>query len=152
LVGLVDLMATCAELVGAQLPENAAEDSFSFLPVLWGKASGPVRETLILHSVSGKFAIRQGPWKLLLAPGSGGWSRPGDAEARRQGLPEVQLYNLADDPAEQKNLQAQHPEMVQRLVQLLERQVSEGRTRPGPTQKNDATVDIWKRPPPSAKP
>jgi len=152
LVGLVDLMATCAELLGVELPDNAAEDSFSFLPVLLGKASGPVRETLILHSVSGKFAIRQGPWKLLLTPGSGGWSRPTDAEARRQGLPEVQLYHLADDPAEQKNFQAQHPEMVQRLIQLLERQVAEGRTRPGIPQKNDVPVDIWKRPPPPAKP
>jgi len=152
LVGLVDMMATCAELVGLELPDNAAEDSFSFLPVLLGKASGPVRETLILHSVSGKFAIRQGPWKLLLTPGSGGWSRPSDAEARRQGLPEVQLYNLADDLAEQKNLQAEHPEMVQRLIQLLERQVAEGRTRPGLPQKNDVPVDIWKRPPPPAKP
>jgi len=152
LVGLVDLLATCAELVEVKLPENAGEDSFSFLPVLLGKATGPVRETLIVHSVSGKFAIRQGPWKLLLTPGSGGWSRPSDAEARRQGLPEVQLYNLADDLAEQKNLQAQHPEMVQRLIQLLERQVAEGRSRPGPAQKNDAPVDIWKRPPPAAKP
>lgn len=151
MVGLVDLMATCAELVGMPLPDNAAEDSFSFLPVLLGKASRPVRETLILHSSSGKFAIRRGPWKLLLTPGSGGWSKPRDAEARRLGLPEVQLYNLAEDLAEQKNLQAQHPQIVQQLLQLLQRQVAEGRTRPGPAQKNDVPVDIWKRPSPAEK-
>ncbi len=152
LVGLVDLMATCAELVGQELPDNAAEDSFSFLPVLLGTTTGPVRETLILHSISGKFAIREGPWKLLLTPGSGGWSRPSDPEAHRQGLPEIQLYNLAEDLAEQKNLQAQHPQRVQRLLQLLEQQVAEGRTRPGPPQKNDVPVDIWKRPAPAGKP
>ncbi|MCS7306899.1 MAG: arylsulfatase [Thermoguttaceae bacterium] len=152
LVSLVDLMATCAELVGQNLPDHAAEDSLSFRPLLLGKATGPVRDSLIMHSITGKFAIRQGAWKLLLTPGSGGWSSPRDPEAYREGLPEVQLYNLAEDPAEQKNLQAQHPEIVKQLLKLLEQQVAEGRTRPGPPVKNDVPIDIWKRPTPSAKP
>ena len=41
---LNDLMATCAELLGAKLPDNAGEDSVSILPVLLGTATGPVRE------------------------------------------------------------------------------------------------------------
>ncbi len=152
LVGLVDMLATFAELVGEKLPDRAGEDSISFLPVLEGKATAPVRENLVVHSVNGKFAIRQGAWKLVLAPGSGGWSSPRDPEARRQGLPEVQLYNLAEDLTEQNNLQAKHPEIVQRLIQVLEQQVAQGRSTPGPAQKNDVPVDIWKRPPPESKP
>src|SRR4029450_4798647 len=74
LVSLVDWMATCAELVGAKFPDNAAEDSVSILPVLLGTAQKPVRETLVHHSINGRFAIREGKWKLCLSPGSGGWS------------------------------------------------------------------------------
>jgi hypothetical protein len=48
------------------------------------------------------------------------------------------------DPGERTNLQAQHPEVVQRLSKLLEKLVSDGRSTPGAPQKNDVPVDIWK--------
>ena len=38
LVCLNDLFATCADIVGDKLPDNAAEDSFSFLPAALGVA------------------------------------------------------------------------------------------------------------------
>ena len=75
LVCLTDVFATCAEITGMRLPANAGEDSFSFLPVLLGR--GPsARDSVVHHTISGAFAIRQGPWKLALCPGSGGWSAP----------------------------------------------------------------------------
>ena len=58
------------------LPDNAAEDSVSLLPVLLGKTDRQPREALVHHSIEGKFSIRQGRWKLELCPGSGGWGRP----------------------------------------------------------------------------
>ena len=66
-----DLLATCAEIVGAKLPANAAEDSVSILPALLGTATEPLHEAVVHHSASGAFAIRQGRWKLALCPGSG---------------------------------------------------------------------------------
>lgn len=146
LVSLVDFMATCAEIVGERLPDNAAEDSVSLLPALLGKSGKPLREALVHHSIDGKFSIRQGRWKLELCPGSGGWSQPRDPQAIKRGLPKVQLYDMTADLGEQKNLQAAHPEVVQRLTALLERYVADGRSTPGKPQKNDVPVDLWKHP------
>ena len=118
---LSDLLATSAALVGAKLPTNAGEDSVSILPALLGeKLPRPLREATVHHSINSQFAIRQGPWKLALCPGSGGWSAPSDQAATKQGLPAVQLYNLADDPGETNNVQAAHPDRVARLTKLLE--------------------------------
>ncbi|MFO0910761.1 MAG: arylsulfatase [Isosphaeraceae bacterium] len=141
---LTDLTATAAALIGKPLPPEAGEDSISILPDLLGQATSPLREATVHHSINGSFAIRQGPWKLALTPDSGGWSapRPGTPAARDPALPAVQLYNLDDDPGERTNLQAQHPEIVSRLTAVLERYVAEGRSTPGPKQKNDRNIVI----------
>ncbi len=145
LVSLVDLTATCADILGVKLPADAAEDSVSILPVLRSEADRPVREALVHHSVSGKFSIRQGRWKLELCPGSGGWSLPRDAQAVKQGLPPVQLYDMRADVGEQKNVQADHPDVVKDMTALLKRYVAQGRSTPGKPQENNGTVDIWKK-------
>jgi arylsulfatase A-like enzyme len=144
LVCHVDLLATCAEILGATLPPNAGEDSVSLFPALLGTDRAPRREAVVHHSIQGMFSIRQGPWKLALCPGSGGWAAPNDAAARSAGLPELQLYNLATDPAETKNLHAENPAIVTRLRALLDRTVAAGRSTPGPRQTNDAPIDLLK--------
>ncbi len=144
LVCLTDLMATCAELVGAKLPPDAGEDSVSLLPALLGADKGPLREAVVHHSINGMFAIRQGPWKLALCPGSGGWCEPRDPAAQKAGLPSAQLYNFGAAEDERKNLQAEHPEIVAQLTALLERYVAEGRSTPGAPQTNDVPVVIRK--------
>lgn len=143
LVCLTDLMATAAEITGAELPATAAEDSFSFLPDLLGSGKG-ARASLIHHSINGQFAIREGNWKLAFCPGSGGWSVPADVEARNQGLPTVQLYDLAADAGEKENLQAARPEVVERLTHAMQAIASNGRSTPGANQKNDTAVDFRK--------
>lgn len=143
-VCLTDLLATCADLVGQALPADAGEDSVSMLPLLTGKP-GHARESMIHHSVTGKFAIREGRWKLLLCSGSGGWASPDDPQAEARGLPAIQLYDMEADPGESKNLESTHPEIVARLRQLLETQIHEGRSTPGMRQANDVAIDIWKR-------
>ncbi len=142
---LTDLLATCAEIAGAKLPDGAGEDSISILPLLSGKP-GPVRDAVVHHSAQGRFAIRQENWKLVLGPGSGGWSQPNDKAAVEEGLPSIQLYDMSADAGEQVNLQDKHPDVVSRLSRLLEKYVAEGRSTRGPRQANDVTVDIWKGP------
>ena len=63
---LTDIMATCAEIVGASLPNDAAEDSCSILPVLLGEDGGrAVREFTLHQTMSLALAIREGKWKYL---------------------------------------------------------------------------------------
>jgi arylsulfatase A-like enzyme len=144
LVCLTDVFATCADALGVRLPATAGEDSFSFLPNLTGTGKS-AREAVVHHTISGAFAIRQGPWKLALCAGSGGWSAPRDPEARKQGLPDTQLYRIADgDLAEQKNVAAENPQVVARLTKLLEKYVADGRTTPGATQPNAVPVVLRK--------
>ncbi len=150
IVCLNDFMATCAAIVGAKLPDTAGEDSVSLLPALEGRAEKPLREALVHHSINGSFAIRQGQWKLELCADSGGWSdpRPGKAPA---GSPAVQLYDLSADLGEQRNVQADHPEIVARLTALLEKYVADGRSTPGAPQQNTGAVEIHRPTAPKAK-
>jgi arylsulfatase A len=140
-VCLVDLFATCAEIVGAKPGAAAAEDSVSTLPVLLGTATKPLREAVMHHSINGSFAIRQGKWKLALCPGSGGWTKPappvGGKKNGEQAIKDwVQLYDLEADPAETKNLASSHPERVADMTTLAQRYIDEGRSTPGAAQQN----------------
>ena len=140
-----DLIATCAEFLGARLPANGGEDSVSLLPALLGQDTAPIHEAVVHHSIAGRFAIRQGQWKLAFCPGSGGWGKPADAAAKQQGLPDIQLYDLTTDIGETKNVQAQHRDTVERLTRLLEKTLSNGRSTPGKNQANDVPITITKR-------
>lgn len=123
---LTDVLATCAAAVGAPLPREAAEDSFDLLPTLRGaKLAHPVREATVHQSAQGQLAIRQGPWKLILAPDAK------QAPAKKSTEPAAaELYDLATDPAETTNLLATRPEVVGRLTELLAKYKREGRSRP----------------------
>jgi arylsulfatase A-like enzyme len=128
---LTDIMATCAQIVGHNLPENAGEDSFDLSPVLLGQAESvpPIRETLIVNSTGDFMAVRRGDWKLIPFRGSGGFSKPKVIRDVPADEPQGQLYNLADDPAESKNLYDEHPEIVAELRELLEQSRQTGRSR-----------------------
>lgn len=139
-VCLTDILATLAEILEVPLPADAAEDSFSFLPVLRGQPAR--RDHLVSHSINGTFAIRRGDWKLVLGPDSGGWSAPRPGSKQTATLPPVQLYNLAHDLGEQQNLQDREVAQVRELTELLERLVADGRSTPGPQQPNTGTVEI----------
>lgn len=146
IVCLSDFFATCAEILGKKLPDNSAEDSVSILPALDGRAEKPLREAIVHHSINGSFAIRQGNWKLELCPDSGGWSAPRPGTKAAQGLPANQLYDLSDDIGEQRNVQADHPEIVARLTKLLEKYIADGRSTPGAPQPNTTPVDLHPNP------
>jgi arylsulfatase A-like enzyme len=125
-IWLGDLMATCAAIVGADLPNAAAEDSFNILPALLGeKLDKPIHEAVVHHSIDGIFAIRQGQWKLVLGRGSGGWDGKGSPND-----PPGQLYDMENDPGEMDNLYTKRPEIVERLTALLEKYKKDGRSRP----------------------
>jgi len=130
LICLTDLLATCAAIVGAELPGDAGEDSYNILPALLGrKLDEPIREAVIHHSASGMFAVRQGKWKLILGRGSGGFSSP-KTYTPKPGEPKGELYDMEGDYTESRNLWFEHPEIVERLTNLLERYKQQGHSQP----------------------
>lgn len=142
---LVDMMATFAEMVSVDLPQDQGVDSVSILPLMQGE-SGDSREghAIIHHSSTGRFAIRRGDWKLLLHAGSGGNGYgAGQRSSRYKGTIEQksfntanrQLYNLRTDPDETTNLNEKRPEVVDELTALASEYVRSGRSTPGSQQK-----------------
>lgn len=128
-----DLFATAADLAGAAVPTGAAEDSRSLLPLLRGApVEGTFRPFTVHHSISGHFAIRQGKWKLLEARGSGGWSFPTEKQAEAWGLPDLQLFDLEQDPRETTNLAAVFPDKTHELLELLRTCRRDDAARPRP--------------------
>ena len=103
------------------------------------------RPSIVNHSINGSFAIRKEDYKLIMAPGSGGWSKPApNNKAAIDTLPPVQLYNLKDDPGEINNIVANNPELLAELTTLLNKYINEGRSTDGVVQEND-TGNWWKQ-------
>lgn len=137
LVSLTDILATVADLIGEELPENAGQDSWSFLHSMLNTKAPTLRKNLISHSVAGEFAFRQGPWKLVFA-------HTDSIKAVKEGKTKqaTQLYNLDNDWSETTDLSEAYPDNVKELRALLEKQIKEGRSTPGTVQKNDAEIII----------
>lgn len=117
-----DLLATLAEMLGQELPDNAGEDSVSFYAGLSGAGSMPKRPPMIHHSSSGGFAIRDGNWKLVMEDG------------KRQ---KRELYDLHADPSETKNVISDNREVAAKLVDAITSIVRNGRSSEGEPQSND---------------
>ena len=126
---LTDLMATCAAIVGVEVPADAGEDSCNVLPALLGETpANPLREAIVHHASTGAFSIRHADWKLVIGTeGSGGWPPPSDRAPNPDSA--GQLYNLYADPGETDNLWGRYPEIVARLTDLLTRFQQDGHSR-----------------------
>lgn len=138
-ISLTDIMATCAAIVGAGLPNDSAEDSYDILPVLEGRQGDkPVRPYLLQQTGSLALSIRRENWKYLDHRGSGGndYTHEGPWGMKPYALKEAdliapgQLYNLATDPGETTNVYSKHPKMVAELKELIEASKKSGRSAP----------------------
>lgn len=127
-VCLTDVFATVAEILGVPLPKEAGEDSFSLGPLLFQQGEY-ARDQVVHHSQRGVFAIRQGPWKLILGSGSGGFSAPTGRALSPSEDEAMQLYLLSEDPHERRNLSSARPAVKRRLLAQLARLQAEGRSR-----------------------
>lgn len=139
LLSLTDVMATFAEIIGAEIPHDAAEDSYNMLPALLGKAGKePVRQYMLQQTWTLEMSIRNGNWKYLDHKGSGGnnYERDGEWGMKQYTIEDTdpdapgQLYNLDTDPGEITNLYSKHPEIVKELKTKLEEFKASGRSAP----------------------
>ena len=137
-VELADFYATALSLAG--IPQTDATDrapdrgpdSFDMTPLLFGQPAPDYRDFAVHHSSQGRWAVRRGPWKLLLHPGSGG-----NACDCPENDDPLQLYDLAADPFETRNTYTEHPDIVRELRELCLRVITRGRSTPGPDAAND---------------
>lgn len=137
LINTTDILATVASIVGYQLPPDTATDSFDMLPVLLGSQDPQqsVRPHLLTQSFRGEFQLRVGSWKYLDHRGSGGndYTRGNlQAYALPDSEPDApgQLYDLAADPGETKNLYFLETAKREELQALLEQLKQSGRSAP----------------------
>ncbi len=131
LISQIDLMATLAAIVGCELPDGAAEDSYNLLPV-WTEGRPSPRDTLVHNTSRDRYAIRHGDWLLIDAP-SGGVSRVPDwfnEQFGYQNNPHPgELYHLGDDLAQKHNLWPQHPDKIEQLRAMLQEIRASGQVR-----------------------
>lgn len=112
----VDLFATLADLLGLEAPEGAAPDSVSLAALLEEPASARRGAPVVHHSGNGTFALREGRWKAIFSTGSGGREQP-----RGKPFDGTRLFDLEADPGETTDLASEHPEVVRRMTEELER-------------------------------
>lgn len=117
--GFEDWLPTLLELAGAAERIPAGLDGLSFAPTLRGEAQ-PERPFLYREfpGYGGQQCVRVGPWKGVrqnLQP-------RGKKKAAKAGASKLELYHLVDDPAESRDVAAEHPEIVAQLQAILQAQ------------------------------
>jgi arylsulfatase A len=118
LVSIIDIFATVADIVGYDLPENAAEDSYNVLSTL--RDLKPVRKELVYHCGSGELGLRHSNWVYL--EDSGGKKEPDWlVQLLKIQSPDdvVQLFNLNHDPGQKINVKDRHPDQAKEMMARL---------------------------------
>jgi arylsulfatase A len=109
----LDMMATFAALTGTALPDDRKLDSYDLSPVLLGTGSSP-RQELFYWTRAELHGVRSGPWKLHVK-----MREP--IHYGRAVVPEhPELYHVERDISEAYNVAEQHPEIVERLLEMMQ--------------------------------
>jgi arylsulfatase A-like enzyme len=125
LVNQVDLLASFASLTGQATLEGCAPDSLNILSALLGD-SRDGRDHSVHHS--GRLALREGTWKYI--PGGPGPAVQRNTSTETGNTPVDQLYDLANDLGETRNVATEHPDRVRSMAARLRSLREAGRSRP----------------------
>ncbi len=122
---LLDFFASTAGLLGAKLPAGAGTDGLDLSAVLLGKTPAHPRTELVQHGIGNVLALRSGDWKYIppstdAVTGIGRGADPRDTRFSSALSAEPQLYHLATDPSESRNLASTEPARVATLAARLE--------------------------------
>lgn len=152
LISHVDFLATFSEIL--QQPLEDSKDSLNQLPTLTGSPKSPIRDTLMICPNSPEhLSIRQDEWVYIPLQGEGGFQSQkvgehllgGPAAIHFMGktnsdvidgvqdikAPKAQLYNLANDLSQTKNVIAEYPKVAERLNAIIkEEQKTIPKTKP----------------------
>ncbi len=101
---IVDWMPTLCSIAGYKPEKDLKWDGRNILPLLTGKETARDSRTFYWKFKTGR-ALRDGDWKLIVRP-----DKPDE------------LYNIADDPYEKRNVARKKPDIVDRLKTILSEQ------------------------------
>ncbi len=105
---IVDWMPTFAAMLGVDPPEDPCWDGTSILPLLEGTAEALPERPIYWNLTHSRFALRYEGWKLM--------------RTEREWGVEEELYHLAEDPLEERDVARRNPELVARLGAMLDAQ------------------------------
>ncbi len=118
LATMMDLLPTCALLADRSPPQDRVIDGKNIWPLLAGEPGAKTpHEAFFYYQLDQLRAVRSGPWKLFL---------PLERERVRANTPPktvlspARLFNVVEDPAESREVAAEHPGEVARLLALAE--------------------------------
>ncbi len=116
LVSQVDFLASLAALTGGTLPADAGPDSENTLAAFLG--TSPTGRQVLVEQAGG-LALRAGTWKYIEPSKRPKMNENTNTELGNDSVP--QLYDLASDPGETRNLADQEPGRVKEMAAMLER-------------------------------
>lgn len=127
-VSSVDFLPTLCAVAEVELPQNRTLDGTDILPLLKGgtfERSQPLYWQFNYARSSPKVAIRDGDWKLLASHDPADQGNLTDISAdqmkalKSSQIEGFELYNLADDIGETKDLSKSEPAQLKRMVALM---------------------------------
>ena len=109
----LDLLPTCAKLVGAELPADLTLDGMDISPALLGTGPSP-RDEMFFYRGAELYAVRKGPFKAHFI------SRPAYGAGKPEQHDPPLLYHLGHDPSEKYNVAEKHPDVIAEIRKLAE--------------------------------
>lgn len=132
LMSLIDLFGSSAALIGATLPEGAAQDSADMLAQLLGES--PVDRPWVSElGQTGTVSMRTARWKYVPASNRSQtirWGATGHegTDIETGDKAEAQLFDMVNDPTESTNVAHLHPEVVNEMHNLWQKHLESNGT------------------------
>jgi arylsulfatase A-like enzyme len=137
--GTIDLLPTFVTLAGGTVPAEPVIDGRDISGLLFGTTEESPRETHYYFSRTNLDAVRQGKWKLAVAPQV---DRMGRAQKPLPAsMEKPRLYDLEADIGETTNVAADHPEVVERLRGLASTMAAELIDPASPARRPEGRVE-----------
>jgi arylsulfatase A len=118
ITGMFDVLPTFVSLAGGKLPAGRKLDGMDISPVLLGKSGAKGHDEFLYFRGFNLQAVRSGQWKLHLAGANAPAPKKGEKKKAAPAGP--QLYNLASDIGEETNVAEKNPDVVKRLMALVD--------------------------------
>lgn len=113
----MDLLPTFANLIGVELQNERKIDGMDATDFLLGESENSPRDEFVYYNLDILFAVRKGDYKLHVARSSMGENY---GHLDFDAVDACELYNLASDPGETRNIADENPEIVRKLSEIAD--------------------------------